>query len=152
MRPEFDLCFLWVNLGNPDWMTMTTEMLRSLRRQVPQARIVQMSDYGANLHPFADVLFTSSMECPPETLGEFRTIIMMEYMKQATRPVIYTGSDVIWCDPEQPMPVGFDVRMTPYGAAVHFKGDKAAMHAFARSLDGGEPFRELAQFDEIVRE
>lgn len=148
MPADFDLCFLWVNLGNPDWMTMTTEMLRSARRQMPQARIVQMSDHGAMLHPFADVMFTSSMPMPPETLGEFRAVILCEYMKQATRPVIYTGADVIWCAPERA--VG-EFRVTPYGAAVHFRGDRAAMHAFARSLDGGEPFRELAQFDEIVR-
>jgi hypothetical protein len=144
---DIDLAFLWVDLNDPWWKTATTEMLRSARRQMPNANIVQMSDYGARLHPFADMLFTASMECPPETLGDFRTVIMMEYLKQASRPVIYTGGDVIWCPLDKA--VG-EYRVTPYGAAVHFRGDRDGMLRFARSLDGGEPFKELAPgLDEI---
>lgn len=149
MSPSFDLVFMYVDLGDGWWKTAVTEMLRSARRQMPDAHIVQMSDAKGRMHPFADALFLTDAECTAENFLEFRAHALTEYMKRAERPVIYTGADVIWCG--LGAAVG-DFRVTPYGAAVHFKTDRDGMIRFARSLDGGEPFRQLLpDFDEIVR-
>lgn len=145
---DVDFCFLFLDLGDSWWKTATTEMLRSARRMMPNANFVQMSDNVARKHPMANTLFASSMECPPDALLDFRVATMMEYMKQATRPVIYSGADVIWCPPGDA--IG-DFRMTPYGAAVHFRNDRDGMIRFARKIDGGAPFDALMPgLDEVV--
>jgi hypothetical protein len=150
MSPDLDLVFMYVDLGDPWWKTGVTEMLRSARRQMPNAHIVQMSDATARKHPFADALFQTDMECTADNFLEFRAHALTSYMKRAERPVIYSGGDVIWCEPH--MACGA-YKLTPYGAAVHFKADRDAMIRFARSLDGGEPFKQLLpDFDEIARQ
>lgn len=202
------LCFFFADLGDPWWKTAVTEMLRSARRVMPDAKIVQLSPRGTAMHPWADELVEANLGDPaPDVasiLSKVKAYLIAEYAAATPGPVIFCDADVIWkaappiyqpgavawdetaealemrqfyiqkgttdwpwgrfkrvldalplsCLAKDAAELALNMNFLPGDALslsaadtlefmVHFPGARDEMIAFARSLDGGEPFKEM---------
>lgn len=205
------LAFFYADLGDPWWKTAVTEMLRSARRVMPDAHVVQLSPKGTSLHPWAHQLIEANLgpDAPDlaSILSKLKGYLMAEYsLATGDGPVIFCDADVIWTAKPPILPSGavawdetaealefrqfyiqtgaakwpwhryvktldaLPLSTLPADAAelalnmgflpgdvsslssadtmkfmVHFPGpaNRDEMIAFARSLDGGEPFKEM---------
>lgn len=97
---DFCLAFFYADLGNAWWKTACTEMLRSARRVMPDARIVQLSPKGTAMHPWASELVEANLGDPaPDVapiLSKVKGYLMAEFAKASPQQVVFCDADVIW--------------------------------------------------------
>lgn len=142
-----DLVYAFVDLGDPWHKTAATEMLRSAKRVFPSAFIVQLCDAEAKLHPWADAEWRADIKVTKDNYPDFRSFIFTDYLCNTSSPVISSEIDGLWLTPEEfantPLPDGTRSRDFKHGVYVSFRDVPEKMIAFARALDGGEPFQDM---------
>lgn len=98
--PNLTLAFFYADLGDAWWKTACTEMLRSARRVMPDARVVQLSPKGTAMHPWAHELVEANLGESagnlPSVLSKVKGYLMAEYAAATPGPIIFTDVDVIW--------------------------------------------------------
>jgi len=96
MTNKYDLAFVFVDLGDPWWRTAVTEMLRSVGRVMPDARIVQLTDSESRAHPWVDEILRADVRCTPDILSKFKSYMIAQHTRASDRPAIFCDADVIW--------------------------------------------------------
>lgn len=97
---DLTLAYFYCDLNNAWWKTAVTEMLRSARRVMPDARIVQLSPKGTAMHPWAHELVEANLGDPaPDVapiMSKVKAYLMAEFAKTSPNQVIFCDADVIW--------------------------------------------------------
>lgn len=96
----YDLAFFFCDVGEQWWKTACIEMLRSAKRVMPDARIVQLSPKGTAMHPWAHELVTADLgpDAPPvaDILSSLKMYLIAEHVSRTPHNVIICDVDVIW--------------------------------------------------------
>lgn len=147
MKFAYDLAFIYIDLGDPWWKTAVTEMLRSAERILPHARFVQLTDSESPAHPWAHKVTRATTRCAVRELEQYKSFLIEDHLSKTELPTIYCGADNIWCGYETPdIPAGATATDVIGFKRVHFYGPqlRVPMIRFARAIDGGKQFDELA--------
>lgn len=95
--PNLTLAFFYADLGNGWWKTAVTEMLRSAKRVMPDAHIVQLTDETTPVHPWAHREHRLLAKCTPDVLSKFKGYMMAKHAEEnPEQQIIFTDADVIW--------------------------------------------------------
>lgn len=98
--PNLTLCYFFTP-GDPWWKTAVCEMLRSAKRVMPDAHVVQLSPKGTPMHPDAHELVEANLGTPApqvaDILSKVKAYLMAEYATaHPEQQIIFTDADVIW--------------------------------------------------------
>lgn len=150
MKFAFDLAYVYIDLGDPWWRTAVTEMLRSAERVFQHARFVQLSDETTPIHPWAHKILRANAKCKLAEFPDMKAFLLQEHLSKTDLPTVYSGADVIWCGYQAPdIPPSAEMHEVLGLKRVHFRGPamRQPMIRFARAIDGGKQFDELAPTD-----
>lgn len=97
---SFELCFFFADIGDPWWKTAVTEMLRSAKRVMPEARIVQLSPDGTAMHPWAHEIVYCKLGPDAKNvanlISKMKGYMVAQHVLHSDAPCVFTDADVIW--------------------------------------------------------
>lgn len=91
-----ELAYVYVDLNDNFYKIAVHEMVKSVRRVMPDVKITQISDSKTPLYPESDALYTADVECDKASLCAFKAHFMAEFAMQCKDDLILSDVDILW--------------------------------------------------------